>query len=66
MDVSENLLSTNGLLVAQDPWLHKDAWKSVKAKKAAFGTPHLPTTGIEVARMRQGWSQVVAAVMEIE
>ncbi len=54
------------LLVAQDPWLPKDAWKRVKAKKAGFGTPHLPTTGTEVARMRQVWSQVMAAVMEIK
>ncbi len=50
----------------QDPWLPKDALKSVKAKKAAFGTPHLPTTGTEVARMRQVWSQVMAAIMEIK
>ncbi len=33
--------------------LPKYAWKSVKAKKAAFGTPHLPTMGTEVTRMRQ-------------
>ncbi len=25
----------NGLLVAQDPWLPKNAWKSVKAKRGA-------------------------------
>ncbi len=50
----------------QDPWFPKDAWKSVKAKNAAFGTPHLPTTGTEVARMWQVWSQVMAAVMEIK
>ncbi len=52
--------------IAGDPWLLKDARKSVKAKKAAFGTPHLPTTGTEVARMRQVWSQVMTAVMEIK
>ena len=40
--------------------------KSVKAKKAAFGTPHLPSTGTEVGRMRQVWSQVIAAVTEIK
>ena len=37
-----------------------------QAMKAAFGTPHFPTTGTEVARMRQVWSQVMAAVLEIK
>ncbi len=59
------ILSTNVLLVAQDPWLPKKARKSVKAKKAALGSPHLATTGTEVARMLQVWSQVMAAAMEI-
>ena len=39
---------TSGLLVAQDLWLLKDARKSVKAKKAAFGPLHLTTMGTEV------------------
>ena len=37
------------LLVAQDLWLRKDARKSVKANKAAFGPLHIATTGTEVA-----------------
>ncbi len=32
------------IALSRDPWLPKDAWKSVKAKKAALGTPHLTTT----------------------
>ncbi len=52
--------------MSQDPWLPKDAWKSVKAMKAAFGTPHLPATCTEVARVQQVWSQVMATVMEIK
>ena len=31
-----------------------------QTKKAAFGIPHLPTMGTEVARMWQVWSQVMA------
>ncbi len=52
--------------MAQDLWLLKDAGKSVKAKKAAFGPLNLATTGTKVARMRQVWSQVMTAVMEIK
>ncbi len=52
--------------MAQYPWLLKDAKKSVKAKKAELGPHHLATPGTEVARMRQVWSQVMAAVMEIK
>ena len=37
-----------------------------QSQKTAFGTPHLQTTGTEVARMLQVWSQVMAAVMEIK
>ncbi len=55
---------TSGLLVAQDLWVPKDARKSAKAKRAALGPHYLATTGTEVARMRQVWSQVMAAVME--
>ena len=50
----------------QDLWLLKDSRKSVKANKAAFGQLHLTTTGTKVARTQQVWSQVLAAVMEIE
>ena len=64
-DVAENLIfSTSGLLVPQDPWIPKDARKSVKAKKVELGPRHLATTGTEVARMRKVWSQVLDAVME--
>ncbi len=52
--------------MAQDLWLRKDARKSVKAKKAALGQLHLAATGTKVAKMRQVWSQVMTAVMEIE
>ncbi len=52
--------------MAQDLWLLKDARKSVKAKKAAFEPLHIATTGTKVARMRQVWSPVMTAVMEIE
>ncbi len=55
---------TSGLLVAQDLRLPKDARKSVKGKKAALVPHYLATTGTEVTRMRQVWSQVMAAVME--
>ncbi len=65
------------LAVKRDPYLKRIAGgprplvtqrclESVKAKKAAFGTPPLPTTGTEVARMRLVWSQVMVAVMEIK
>ncbi len=50
------MLSTSGLLVVQDLWFPKDARKTVKAKKAAFGPLHLAATGSKVARMRQVWS----------
>ncbi len=51
--------------MAQDLWLLKDARKSVKAKKAAFGPLHIATTGTEVAGSAVG-SKVRTAVMEIE
>ncbi len=44
------------IALARDPWLPKDVWKSVKAKKAAFGTPLLPTT--------RHWSHKDAASLE--
>ncbi len=45
---------------------HRCLEKCQVAKKAAFRTPHLPTTGSKVARLRQVWSQVMAAVVEIK
>ena len=68
-DVAENLMnnrifSTSGFLVPQDLWLPKDARKSVKTKKAVLGPLFHATTGTEVARMWQVWSQVLDAVME--
>ncbi len=39
--MNSGIFSTSRLLVAQDLWIHKDARKSVKAKKAAFGPLYL-------------------------
>ena len=64
--LNSGIFSTSGLLEAQDLWLLKDAKKSVKVKKAAFGPLHLATTGARVARMRQVQSQVINALVEIK
>ncbi len=49
--------------MAQDLWLLKDARKSVKAKKAAFGPLHIATTGTEVAGSASRKSSMLSAVM---
>ena len=53
-------------LLAQDLWFLRDARKSVKAKKAAFGPLHHATMSTKVAIMLQVWSPILTAVMEIE
>ncbi len=39
--LNSGILSTSGLLVAQDLWLSKDARKGIKIKRAELEPPHL-------------------------